>query len=1311
MELSSKEKKTPESKKDGLGSFIRCLTIIDEIEEGYFETDIAGNITFSNDSLSRILGYSKDELINRNYRLHMDNENATGLYQVVNEVHRTGNPAKIFNFETIRRDGSRRKIEPSISLMIDSKGKPIGFRGMVRDVTDRRKMDEGLRKSEERYRSILENIEDGYYEIDLAGSLTFFNDSLCRMTGYTADDLMGMNFQQISDKNAVAGMYKVANKTFTTGEPIQRYDWEIVRKDGGQRQVETSLSLIKGQDRKPIGFRGIIRDVTDRKQMERALQESEERFRMLSEATFEGVLIHDNGVVLDANRAGAEMFGFELSEVVGKNAFEYIKPEYHERALKHLLSDGESPFEVEGIRKNGSSFPVEVTGKTILYDGHQVRVAAIRDISKNKRMQDELREREKRFRELADLLPLGVYETDDEGNLTFMNRMMFETFDYTQGDIDKGLNCFSLLIDEDKTIAQKRIKKSLSGEKKLGNEYTAKRKDGRTFPVVTYSTPILDGDRPIGLRGVMVDITERRLAEESLRNSEERFRRLSEATFEGVLIHDKGIVLDANQAAAEMFGFELSEVFGKDAFEYVKQEYHDLLWKSILSEGEKPIEAEGIRKDGVTLPIEINSKTILYDGCPVRVTAIRDITDRKQAEEALKQSEERYRTIIENIEDGYYEIDLNANLTFVNDSACRMLEYAEDELIGMNFRDFTAQKDIKALYNAVNTTFKTGIPIKRLDWEIIRKDGETRNMETSFSLIRRADGKPIGFRGVVRDITDRKRAEQELQKAKEAAELANTAKSEFLANMSHEIRTPLNGVIGFTDLLLDTPLNQEQMEYAGTIKESGRSLLSLIDEILDLSKIEAGELEMERIDFDPEVMMYDVCRMIRPRIQNKSIEMLCRTGDDVPSLVRGDSRWFRQILTNLVGNASKFTESGEIEISLDLEEDCDDKVKLHVSIRDTGIGIPRENFLEIFEAFKQIDGSSTRRYGGTGLGLSISKKLAHLMNGNVWAESNVGNGSIFHFAAWFQKAEVKQQKMPLAVSLSEKRMLIVDDNRTNLEIMTHIIESVGMHAGTLMTSEEVIPTLQHALNHETPFDLCGIDIQMPGIDGFKLAQKIRNFNSRIKNIPLIALSSIKDSEGKQFMEAGFDGFLLKPIYRHELIHMMKKLLGEESDTRSEDHRETIVTRRSLQEEKKHSIRILVAEDNLVNQRFAKKILEKAGYHVELACNGQDAVDRYSKEPANFNLILMDVQMPKLDGLEATRLIRAKELEFVGDNSKYTTRIPIIALTAHAMKGDREKCLEAGMDDYTTKPIKRESVYQIIDKWIFSKQKSTRLLGR
>ena len=500
------------------------------------------------------------------------------------------------------------------------------------------------------------------------------------------------------------------------------------------------------------------------------------------------------------------------------------------------------------------------------------------------------------------------------------------------------------------------------------------------------------------------------------------------------------------------------------------------------------------------------------------------------------------------------------------------------------------------------------------------------------------------------------------------------------------------------------------MEYAKTIKESGRSLLSLIDEILDLSKIEAGELEMERIDFDPEVLIFDVCRVIRPRIKNTSIELLCRIGDDVPPLVRGDSRWFRQILTNLVGNASKFTESGEIEISLDLEEDRDDKVKLHVSIRDTGIGIPQEKLSEIFEAFKQIDGSSTRRYGGTGLGLSISRKLAHLMNGKVWAESSVGNGSIFHFAAWFQKTEKKQKKMPLAVSLSGKRMLIVDDNRTNLEIMTHIIESVGMQAETLLTSEEVIPTLQHALDHGTPFDLCVIDIQMPGIDGFELAQKIRNLNSKIKNLPLIALSSIKDSGGKQFMEAGFDGFLLKPIFRHELINMMKKLLGEESDTLSEDHRDTIVTRRSLQEETKHSIRILVAEDNLVNQQFAKKILEKAGYHVELACNGQDAVDRYSKEPANFNLILMDVQMPKLDGLEATRLIREKELAFAVDNPRSRLRIPIIALTAHAMKGDKEKCLEAGMDDYTTKPIKRESVYKIIDKWILNKEKSTNLGG-
>lgn len=531
------------------------------------------------------------------------------------------------------------------------------------------------------------------------------------------------------------------------------------------------------------------------------------------------------------------------------------------------------------------------------------------------------------------------------------------------------------------------------------------------------------------------------------------------------------------------------------------------------------------------------------------------------------------------------------------------------------------------------------------------------------------------------------------------AEAANISKSRFLANMSHEIRTPLNAVVGFTVMLLETQLDNTQKDYVTTIQRSGEALVSLLNDVLDFSKIEAGELDFEIIDFDPELVGYDVCEMIRPRIALKPVEILYRVEDDLPPKVRGDPFRFRQVLTNLMSNAAKFTSSGEIELFVGVEEANENGVKLHATVRDTGIGIPEDKISEIFNPFHQADDSVTRQYGGTGLGLSICKQIASLLNGDVWLGNEVTTGSIFHFTGWFDKAEDKKAKRYKPVTLSNRKALIVDDNPTNLDILSHSLKSLGIHVKCLVNGQETENTLLGALEANDPFDLCILDIQMPVVSGYNVAEKIRAPESPFKNLPLIALSSLHNGAARKCETIGFDGFLSKPIHREKLYQMLERVLGESEDHKRKDApvRQKMATQYSVREDRKHSARILLVEDNPVNQKLARIILNKAGYHVETANNGSEAVDMYMKTPQDFDLVFMDVQMPEMDGIEATKSIRKAGFK----------DIPIVALTSHALKGDREKCLKAGMNDYITKPIKREFVFDVLNKLVFSKRGSVK----
>lgn len=737
-----------------------------------------------------------------------------------------------------------------------------------------------------------------------------------------------------------------------------------------------------------------------------------------------------------------------------------------------------------------------------------------------------------------------------------------------------------------------------------------------------------------------------------------------EATFDAVndiiLITDpQGIITRCNRSAVNRFKTAFDNIIGEDIQNYIVQgsTNKDIHFKSL--------------KGYFDL-----SKYPLYVGNELHGTIFigRDITVRKEAEIEIKKQKKFFEALVFNSPVAIVILDNQRKILSINPAFERLFGYKQEEILGGDIDQLLTREDERP--EALKYTNQANEGMMHGFGKRIKKNGELVEVEI-LGVPVVVDGEQHGILGIYHDVT-------ELIQARQKAEEADRAKSEFLANMSHEIRTPMNGVLGMIDLALETELTPEQRDYLSTAQESAETLLDLLNDILDFSKIEAKRLELEKVDFNLRTCVENVAHTLAQRAYEKGLEIACLIHPEVPALLRGDPGRLRQILANLVGNAIKFTQQGEITIRVELVSEDSDSAKIVFRIKDTGIGIPPDRQDQIFGRFTQADGSTTRKYGGTGLGLAISKQLVAMMGGDIGVVSQPGKGSEFWFTAVFGKQRNKDETQYASkLELKDLRVLIVDDNATNRSVIAKILVEFGCLPLGISNGKEAIECLRQSVVKGQPFGLILLDMQMPELDGLQTVQLIRD-DPLIKDTKIIILTSIGSrGDATLFEELGCSGYLLKPVRQQELIDAILAVLGD-----GKNAKKPFITRHKLVENHVDHCHILLVEDNPINRKLALVLLQKAGYQVDWVENGIQAVQSVTQK--DYNLILMDVQMPEMDGFEATQLIRKNEA-----NEKH---VPIIAMTAYALKGDREKCLAAGMDDYLAKPIDPEEMLSKIKKW-------------
>ncbi|MDD5094655.1 MAG: PAS domain S-box protein [Dehalococcoidia bacterium] len=1337
-----------------------------------------GEIIFSNNTGLKLIGKSIEQVRGMKF-YDMDwwaySQDAQRL--IKGDLERCASGEKVFREVQVYTLNGNIWIDFSIHPVFGENGDVKYLIPEGRDVTESKRVRDALRESEEKHRHLFDTMAQGVVYHDSTGKITSANPAAERIIGLTLDQMQGRTpidpgWKTLhEDGTDFPGATHPATVSRRTGKPVNNVIMGVFNPADEQYHwisVSAVPQFNPGED-KPCQVYTTFTDITERKRMEQELAEKNRQLdlknadlqlrideiskaraysvNLLSNMVDGFVVVDMKGTLIDVNDAYLKMLGFsKREEVVGLPAIQVMsmvaEPSEVEKAavaLQEIIAGKEGILGEMAFTPRGGSPILVSSSNSLIRDAAGAPMftfGVLRDITERKQMEDTLRKSEKQLREVSSKLPgivfqfyarsdgkMGLYYVSDQAEQIFglkPNLLMFFE-DFADAVLPEYRDSFLKSIEKAvREVTQWRFDGALrkpSGEIKWfsGNSTPDQREDEVVF------------------NGVILDITERKLAEAQLKESENLYSSMANNSQVGVYIVQDGKFVFVNPQFQKNTGFTEEELLGKHPLELVhpadKEVVRGKVIETLKGESGSSYEYRLTTKDGEPRVFLETISSIQYNGKRAALVSQMDITERKRAEEVQEKAASEWSATFDSITDLISVQDKDFRLVRVNKAYAEAFKTSPGELVGKVCHQIVHKTD-KPCHNCPHQRTLVTQKTERLE---LFEPTMGIYLDISTAPLFDDKGDVIGSTHIARDITKRKLMEQEIQERSQQlgivneklhteiadhkrtqeeiekansqleqailnanemaskAEAASHAKSDFLARMSHEIRTPMNAILGMAELLSGTDLIPEQQQYVSTFQSAGENLLGVINDILDISKVEAGHLELEKTDFDFRELLESLGDVMAVRAHGKSIELTQYIAPDVPTALIGDPTRLRQIFTNLIGNAIKFTAEGGILVEVKVSDDKSvetkpDEIELLCSVSDTGIGIGPAYLANMFQPFTQADASTTRKHGGTGLGLAIAKQLTELMEGRIWAESEVGHGTKFNFTVRFGVQNTKSTKraQPPPLNLQGVRVLIVDDTATNRMILNKMVSELGARVVEAEDGEQGFAEYQRARLDSDPYRLVLLDCRMPGTDGFQMMEKIKGETRDRNTVIMMLTSDNRQGDITRAKEMGIDRYLIKPVKRQDLLASIADSLGRAKTTETLD---SAKQKSEANAEFLEALRILLVEDNADNRLLVQSFLKKTPYQIDTAENGEIAVERF--KATDYDLVLMDIQMPVMDGYTATGEIRKWEKAQGRDST------PIIALTAHAAREDELKSLQMGCTAHLTKPIKKAHLLDAI----------------